>query len=133
MFASLSRLKKSELTVWMLILAAYVHLWLGVVSSIHQARLVRSDLSDWVVVCTQLGLRQAQLPDDPDKRAKTIHVVGCPVCAVASMPVAIPLPVQPAAFRQEILVHRVADSDPVSAPTAPPILRPPTRGPPLVS
>lgn len=129
----LSRLKKSELTGWMLILAAYVHLWLGMVSGIHQARLVRSDLSDWVVVCTQLGLRQTQLPDDADKPGKTIHVVGCPVCTVASMPAAPSLAVQPAVFRQEILVQRLADTDPVSTPTAPPILRPPPRGPPLAS
>jgi hypothetical protein len=133
MFDSLSRLKKSELTVWILLLAGYAHLWLGVVSSIHQARLVRSDLSDWVVVCTQFGLRQTQLPSDPEKRSKTIQVVGCPICAVASMPAAPSLPIQPTVFRQETLVYRVADAEPVTNPAAPPVLRPPTRAPPLVS
>jgi hypothetical protein len=129
----LSRLKRYELTVWMLVLAAYAHIWLGTVSGIHQAKLVRSDLSGFIVICTQFGLRQAPLSEQDEGTRKPLLLVGCPACAVASMPATASPPVQPTAVRQDTLVTQVASVLPVADPLAPPILRPPTRAPPTFS
>ena len=134
MLACLRNIRRSELAAWLLLLAAYAHLSLGIISSIHHARMLGGDPGQWAAICTQFGMQRVQLPsgaaDDP---SDTTQLTQCPACTVASMAAAPALHVSPAVFRQEVAVYRLPPLRNAHLRNPAFTLLPPTRAPPVIS
>lgn len=131
--AVLSRLKTTPLTAWILYLAAYAHLVLGLVSGVHQADMLRDGVATGVIVCSPFGKRQVQLLIPGEDVPQTQTGVNCPVCTLASMPVTASPCGQPNPIRQESLVDQIPVDQRSDIPTVTLVLLPPTRAPPATS